>query len=441
MSSITKDKATGLRRLEIIVGGKRHRIRLGRMSLVDIIAIQSRVDALDQANRGHRRDPEAEAWFNSRFPEVRKKLVAIGLLPARDHATLKGLIERFNASRSHVKSSTVAADKQATDSLLAFFGESRDPRTITTAEGQEWRNSMKYAEATIAKRIIKARSVFACGVRWGVVDRNPLAEVRSGSQENKARIFFVDDATSRTVLDICPNAEWRGIFALSRWGGLRIPSELALLNWSDIHWDKKKFRVTSPKTAHHKGGDERWMVLLPQVEKALLELHGFAPVGVDRIFPARLTGRTNLRTTLTKIVKRAGVTVWPKLFHNLRGSLQTELTMTHPLHVVCNWIGNSAKVAEAHYLSVPDSVFIHAAQNAAQQASAVAGSSGQNTIENAEKGLADSDSVWINGRYRANSLRSFLRELFISHGCGAKSGALESAIIAYLSLSPAAEGK
>ena len=45
---------------------------------------------------------------------------------------------------------------------------------------------------------------------------------------------------------------------------------------------------------------------------------------------------------------------WPKLFYNLWASRQTELTARFPLHVVCGWIGNSAPIADKHYLQITD---------------------------------------------------------------------------------------
>lgn len=47
----------------------------------------------------------------------------------------------------------------------------------------------------------------------------------------------------------------------------------------------------------------------------------------------------NLGTQLKRIVERAGLQPWPKIFHNLRASRQTELCNVHPTHVVCEWIG------------------------------------------------------------------------------------------------------
>lgn len=63
---------------------------------------------------------------------------------------------------------------------------------------------------------------------------------------------------------------------------------------------------------------------------------------------------------MQKIVKRAGLKPWPKLFHNLRASRQTELTDSFPEHVVCDWIGNIQSVAREHYLRAKDEHFVQA---------------------------------------------------------------------------------
>ena len=44
------------------------------------------------------------------------------------------------------------------------------------------------------------------------------------------------------------------IFALSRFAGLRCPSEHLALRWSDINWERSRMIVQSPKTEHHEGG-------------------------------------------------------------------------------------------------------------------------------------------------------------------------------------------
>ena len=48
---------------------------------------------------------------------------------------------------------------------------------------------------------------------------------------------------------------------------------------------------------------------------------------------------------------------WPRLFHNLRSSLQTELAERFPSHVVCDWLGNSEDIARKHYYQTTDQHF------------------------------------------------------------------------------------
>ena len=56
-----------------------------------------------------------------------------------------------------------------------------------------------------------------------------------GSTANPDRQRFIDQATIAKVIDACPNAEWRTLVALSRYAGLRVPSEALLLRWQDIN--------------------------------------------------------------------------------------------------------------------------------------------------------------------------------------------------------------
>ena len=78
----------------------------------------------------------------------------------------------------------------------------------------------------------------------------------------------------------------------------------------------------------------------------------------------------NLRTQLERIIHKAGLKPWPKLFQNLRATRETELAEQWPEHVACAWIGNSRMVARKHYLQVTEEHFEQAAQNGAAQKAA-----------------------------------------------------------------------
>ena len=74
----------------------------------------------------------------------------------------------------------------------------------------------------------------------------------------------------------------------------------------------------------------------------------------------------DLRTEMTRLLRLAGVSGWPRLFHSVelqegRASRQTELQREFPLHVVCSWLGNSPRIAQQSYLLVTEDDFAKAA--------------------------------------------------------------------------------
>jgi hypothetical protein len=125
-----------------------------------------------------------------------------------------------------------------------------------------------------------------------------------------------------------------------------------------VDFDNGTIRVRSCKTEHHEGGGARTIPLFPELEPLLLAEFAGLPEGTDfeatPIFNRYRDATVNLRTQLERIVKRAGVAPWPKLFHNLRASRQTELMRDYDLATVCKWIGNSPAVAAKHYAMCVD---------------------------------------------------------------------------------------
>ena len=70
--------------------------------------------------------------------------------------------------------------------------------------------------------------------------------------------------------------------------------------------------------------------------------------------------KQNLRTHFERIIQKAGLKAWPKLFQNLRSSRETELAEKFPIQVVVAWLGNSEPVAKKHYLQVTEDHFARA---------------------------------------------------------------------------------
>ena len=228
---------------------------------------------------------------------------------------------------------------------------------------------------TIRKRLQFAKKVFRAAARAKLIDENPFDDVKIEAAAPD-RKHFIGPADVKKLLDACPSHDWRLIVALARWGGLRCPSEVLSLTWAGVHWPDATaatsrdqngwMQVTSPKTAHHPGKESRVVPLFPELLPELQKAFDAAPEGatyvVDERFRRGSMGpqgwrNCNLRTTFEKIVARAGLTPWPRLFHNLRSSRQTELQEIYPTHVVCAWLGNSPDIAREHYLQVTDAHF------------------------------------------------------------------------------------
>ena len=81
------------------------------------------------------------------------------------------------------------------------------------------------------------------------------------------------------------------------------------------------------------------------------------PPGTQHVITHYRDLNVNLRAQLERIIRRAGLEVWPKLFQNLRSTRETELTEEFPMHLLCKWIGNSQPVAAQHYLQLTDEHF------------------------------------------------------------------------------------
>ena len=99
---------------------------------------------------------------------------------------------------------------------------------------------------------------------------------------------------------------------------------MALLKWSDILWDEEKIIVTSPKTARY-GKGHRIVPLFPELRPFLDEADQFAKEGDTWVLPMLGGCAKNLGGRFKKIIRQAGIDVWPKPFQNLRASRQTEL--------------------------------------------------------------------------------------------------------------------
>lgn len=358
MASISTD-AAGNRRIQFIdSNGKRKAIRLGKMSMKHTQEIKSRVEHLISAKvSGCGWDAETARYVRDLTDELAEKLAAVDLIPKRDCTLLGPFVDAYVASckKAGAKQNTLNNMKQARDYLVEFFGETKRLRDIVPGDTDDYRRSLstKVGENTSRRHLGRAKQFFRYAARKRLIVENPFADMKNISvQPNAAREFFITREMAAKVLDACPDLEWRLIFALSRFGGLRCPSEHMGLTWSDINWAEGRFRVTSPKTEHHEGHGERWVPIFDELRPLLAEAFDKAEPGTVHVITEHRTVESNLRTHMHRIIRRAGFTPWPKTFQNLRSTRETELFEAYPteLKEICGWLGNSPVVAIKHYM-------------------------------------------------------------------------------------------
>ncbi len=358
-------------RLAFRQGGKRRSLWVGAVSKRKAQEFERHVGELAlAADTNCRPAPASLTWAAGLDGRRRATLEQWGLiapvsgLAKSDAGRLLGpFLQHYIDDRTDLGDGTLRNYSNARDRLVDHFGDDRTLASITPADAARWRRWLlarpvkrdadgnavaTMATATVSKLIKRAKTMFDAAVDDRLLTESPFAKEKSGSEANPDRHYFVDRHTSQRVLDACPDAHWRMIFALARFGGLRCPSEVTVMTWGDVDWENNRLRIDSPKTGL------RECSLFPELRPIMEAAFEAAPEGqVYCVGPHH--GVDNLRTMMTRIIRRAGIEPWAKPFINLRSTRRTELQEAFPSHVVDAWLGHSSETARKHYLQVtPD---------------------------------------------------------------------------------------
>jgi integrase len=384
MASITRDPG-GRKRIQFVApGGSRKAVRLGKISEKAALAVKVKIEAIVSAlNQSVPVDDETARWLRQIDNRMASKLIRVGLMAKLRPAPTKldDFLAGYLATRTDIKPSTRRHLEQAREKLITFFGAEKPLAAVTPGDADEFRLSLlqRLGDNTVRRMCGRAKQLFRAAQRKRLISENPFGDMKGcGVQPNRARDYFITRDEAQHVLDACPDAEWRLLFALARFGGVRVPSEALALRWGDVDWDRNRLRIPSPKTERLPGRASRIIPLFAELRPHLDAAFEQAKSGTEFVISRYRGPNANLRTQLERIIERAGLQPWPKLFQNCRASRETELAETFPLHVAAEWIGNSQAVAARHYLQVTDEHFQQAvtfhsgkaAQKAAQQTDA-----------------------------------------------------------------------
>lgn len=350
MASISTNKTSGTRRIIVQVGDRpRQAIGIGTMRMKTAVWLRDLCqDLADCAALGKSLDPELVGKVRKLSPDIHDQLARVGLVRGIIRGiSLAEVLSRFMATRK-MNAGTLKCYKKVVDNLNAHFTGNIAEIAIAGAESFKAALQSKYAGATASRRIKACRTIWKWAIDNDLASSNPWNDVTAGSQTNSARKEYVPAETIAGLIALADD-EMKLVLSLSRFCGLRTPSEVIALKWEDIDLREGTMRISSVKTQHHgEGHAERYIPIFHQARTIIEKMHK----GSGAVTAGMLSTNT-LRKRLLDLCKRGGVKPWKKLWHNLRASCETDLMSEHDSHIVAKWMGHSMAIAEKHYLTVP----------------------------------------------------------------------------------------
>jgi integrase len=312
--------------------------------------------------------PETVSWLGGIDAGLRAKLERVGLIAPSAlmlRVELGDFLDRYiDQKKVEVSATTIRNLQQTKKKLIAFFKARRDLRSITAEEMNQFRAWLvgvaKLNRNTVSTHLRKTKQFFAEAVENGLIATNPCRKLRYlQDTRNEDRERFMTPEEAEKVLAACPTSEWRVIFSLARFGGMR-PSEIQCLRWEHVIWEESRIRVPGSKGRQ---GRKRMrdLPIFPEIAVAFKELQAERPNQEGQIVLSYSFG-DNMGTQMARIIEEAGVTDWERPFQNLRSTRATELARRGVvIQDFCRWLGHSPKVALEHYLQVQTRDFDRAA--------------------------------------------------------------------------------
>jgi integrase len=344
--------------------GIRKHITLGQTDKRYAQALKVRVEDLVSAQlAGHPPKDDTQVWLKKLDERYYSKLAAVGLVPDREGEKLGAVLDLYIDEKTHdLKPESLRKLERTREMLLEYFDQQTPVSKITPAMASAWRASLKedgLSEATIKSHSGNAKTMVAFALKRKIISENPFSDLKSGSTASKYRRFVSADEIEK-IIAVSPNAEWKLLFGLARYAGLRIPSETQGLTWSDVDFELGKLTVRSPKTERHAGHEQRVIPISPRLMELLQQRFDSADEGEERLLTIR--GQGAVRRRVQALCEQAGVELWDRLWQTLRCSCEMDWANEHPQYAVSIWIGHSITVSGKHYANmVPDDLYAMAA--------------------------------------------------------------------------------
>lgn len=315
-------------------------------------------------------DAETTKWISQQPADIKDKLEKAGLSDVTEKVSTVGELVTNFMSKFGGESGTKRNNNVAFDNLKQFFGENRLLLSITSGDALEYRNYLcnrggrkggPLGQASVAGQLKRAKTLFLFAIRKKWLTDFPFEEVVSGSQSNPDRYFEVLPEVSEEILENFRTFDDKLIFALSRYGGLTLPSEARELKWEWVDWEKERFKVYKPKVKQHSHKRYREVPIFRELRPWLEKAFELADPGAVYVCPALQSSTGQAFTSrLKKVLRRLKIEPWPRILQNLRATRSNEVEREFGGKCESAWIGHSQKVAQENYLVASDSDYVRA---------------------------------------------------------------------------------
>lgn len=314
-------------------------------------------------------------WLGGLEGPIRKRLEELRLIsPAKKvcEDTVVGYMSAYIRKRTDIAQNTKRIYDRSLHFVTEHFGTEKKLVELTHGNAKDFDRWLRQsgrknrtsglAENTARKMVDKIKTVYNAAIDDEILTSNPFKGIATNVRSSPEKQQFVSADTVRKVIEHAPDAEFKAIIALARFGGLRTPSEFRHLKHGDFSMKTTppKFTIFCQKTAS-KGKKTRDAPMFTELWPYLEPLISSDPADEKAfVFSKKYRECTdaNIFNTMVRTVKSAGVQVWPDLWRNLRASCESELIQkAYDIKDVCDWLGNTPAVVMGHYLrSNPESM-------------------------------------------------------------------------------------
>lgn len=346
MSCLTREtkSRTGYRLRAYTAAGRRS-IWLGDIPEAEAIAIQRHVDEIIASQTADLPLLRQTARFLDELPAaMRAKLQAI----TGAARTLQAAIDDYLDQRSPDLAASTLADRERSLGHLSPLA-ARPIERITADDVRGVYDSLQCGPSTRGKIAAAWKAFFAwCHERhW--IGENPARSLSSSVAVRQKQ--FVPAETIDAVIRQCTEPGLRVAIAMSRYGGIRMSSELRGLTWSLIDWERKRITICDTKR-----GTDRVIPLFPEIASVLHDHPRDVPLCGELI---NLSHGAIVQRFAAQL-RACNIAPWPALWHSMRASRETELIERFGVATASIWIGNSEAVAIRSYAVVTDSQWVSA---------------------------------------------------------------------------------